>query len=314
MAPTILVAGATGNTGQSVVETLSGFLGTDNVLSGHRVVALTRSANGSAAQKLAELPGVEVIEKNWVEVTADWLRENEVVRAFVASVPHVGQFTDESTFLIAALRAGVKYVVRISTNAPIVRPDAVPFYARSHWALEALLSTPEFEPLQWTSLQPNAFSPLFLWTSAEFIKQYRKTGKQSTLRIVGSADAPVGIIDPYEIGIFAAHLLAQQDPTPHNKAKYVVNGPEDVSGRQIVKLVEQHIGTQVENVIFEDVTWADTFADNSPDPRHILLSIRASPEPLWQGLCSASTTSKQVLELAAPKSTPAEVLNRLLGE
>jgi hypothetical protein len=28
----------------------------------------------------------------------------------------------------------------------------------------------------------------------------------------------------------------------------------------------------------------------------------------WQGLCTASTTSKEVLELAVPKKTPADVL------
>ncbi|KAK5627476.1 hypothetical protein RRF57_003191 [Xylaria bambusicola] len=314
MAPTIVVAGATGNTGQNVVETLSILLEKGGTLSGYRIAALTRSSKGPIAQKLARLPGVEVIEQNWIDVTADWLRENEVVRAFVASVAQSSQFTEESAFLVAALRAGVKYVVRISTNPPNVRPDAVPFYARSHWAIETLLGTPEFEGLQWTSLQPNSFAPLYLQTSADFIKQYRNTGKQGILKLVASADAPVAIVDPHDIGVFAAHLLAQQDPTPHNKAKYVVNGPEDISGHQIVKLVEQHIGTKVENVVFKDLTWVDAIANYSQDPRQIVSSLKAFPEPLWQGLCSTSTTSKEVLELAAPKWTPAAVLQKMLEE
>ncbi|RWA10217.1 hypothetical protein EKO27_g4874 [Xylaria grammica] len=314
MAPAILIVGATGNTGRSTVEILSGFLKTSSVLSSHRIIALTRSSNGSVAQELAKLPGVEVIEKNWVEITPDWLRDNEVARAFIASQPQVAQFTEESTFLVAALQAAVKYVVRISTTAPNVRPDCVAFYARSHWALEQLLSSPEFEPLQWTSLQANSFSQLYLQTSAEFVKQYRRTGKQGTLRIVGSADAPLGIIDPYDVGVVAAHLLAQKDPTPHNKAKYILNGPEDISGHQVVEMVEQHIGTKVENVIFKDTTFADVYANNSPGPKNIILTLKASVEVIWQGLCSASTTSKQVLELAAPKITPAEVFKRMLEE
>ncbi|KAI1424762.1 hypothetical protein F5Y12DRAFT_715000 [Xylaria sp. FL1777] len=314
MAPTILIAGATGNTGQSVVETLSDFLQKNSVFSGHRIVALTRSSNSPVAKKLAQLPGVEVVEQNWVGINADWLRKYEVVRAFIAPVAQISQFVDESAFLVAALQAGVEYVVRISTTAPNVRPDAVPFHARAHWAIEALLSTPEFERLQWTSLQANSFSQTYLQSSAEFIKQYRRTGKQDTLRLAGSADAPVGIVDPGEVGVLAAHLLTQQDPTPHNKAKYIVNGPEDVSGREIVKLVEQHIGARVENVIFEDMTWVDFYAAHTPEPRHIILSLKASIEPLWKGLASTSTTSKQVLELAAPKRTPAEVLKRLLEE
>ncbi|KAI0517606.1 hypothetical protein F5B22DRAFT_111135 [Xylaria bambusicola] len=314
MAPTIVVAGATGNTGQHVVETLSILLEKGGALSGHRIAALTRSPKGPIAQKLAQLPGVEVIEQNWINVTANWLRENEVVRAFVAPVAQLSQFIEESGFLVAALQAGVKYVVRISTNTPNVRPDAVPFYARSHWAIETLLGTPEFEGLQWTSLQPNSFAPTYLQTTADFIKQYRNTGKQGILKLVASADAPVAIVDPYDIGVFVAHLLVQQDPTPHNKAKYVVNGPEDISGQQIVKLVEKHIDTKVENVIFKDLTWADAIADYSQDAKQTMLSLKAFPEPLWQGLCSTSTTSKEFLELAAPKWTPAAVLKRMLEE
>ncbi|KAI1753272.1 NAD(P)-binding protein [Xylaria castorea] len=312
MAPTILIAGATGNTGRSVVETLSNLRETSSVLSGHRIVALTRSADGPVAQSFTKLPGVEVIEKNWIEISAEWLRKNEVVRAFVASTPEPSQFTDETMFHIAALEAGVKYVVRISTTAPNVRPDCKAFYPRSHWAIETLLATPEFERLQWTSLQPNAFTQLYLGSAVALIKQYRSTGKQDTLRIIGSADAPVGIIDPYDIGVLAALLLAQQDPTPHNKAKYVLNGPEDISGSQIIKLVEQYIGVKVENVVFEDMSFVDSWAENSPGPKNIILSVKHGLEPLLKGLCSASTTSKEVLELAAPKRTPTEVLKSML--
>ncbi|KAI1297529.1 hypothetical protein F5Y03DRAFT_369576 [Xylaria venustula] len=312
MAPTILILGGTGNTGPSVVETLSGLLEKDSALKGHRIIALTRSANGAVAQKFAKLPGVEVIEKNWTEVTAEWLREHEVVKAFIASVPRVSQFIDESTFLVAALQAAVKYVVRISTFAPNVRPDAYPFYARAHWAIEALLSSPEFERLQWTSLQPNGFSTLTLQGPAEFIKEYRRTGKQGTLRLFMAADAPVGIIDPYEIGVLAARLLALQDPTPHNKGRYIISGPEDATGNSIVELVEKNIGTKVENVIFKDLSFVDAFAESSPDPTHIVLTIKKAAERQWLGEGRASSTSKEVLELAAPKNTPADVLKRLL--
>ncbi|KAI0403409.1 hypothetical protein F4802DRAFT_296991 [Xylaria palmicola] len=312
MAPTILIAGATGNTGRTVVETLSKLRETSNVLSGHRIVALTRSSKGAAAQALAKLPGVEVVEQNWIEITPDWLRSNEVVRAFIASQPQASQFTEETSFHIAALEAGVKYVVRISTTAPNVRPDAVPFYARTHWAIETLLSTPEFERLQWTSLQPNSFTNVYLESAAALIKGYRKTGKQDTLRIFSSKDAPVAIIDPYDVGVFAATLLAQEDTTPHNKARYVLNGPEDLTGDQLVKLVEQHIGTKVENVSFEDSSFVDYLAGIMPDPRNITMTIKKSSEPLIKGLCSVSSTSKEVLELAPPTRTPAAVLESML--
>ncbi|OAA43099.1 NAD(P)-binding domain protein [Metarhizium rileyi] len=55
MAPAILVAGATGNAGRDVVETLS-------ALFPPKVLALTRDASGTVAQHLAALHGVQVVE------------------------------------------------------------------------------------------------------------------------------------------------------------------------------------------------------------------------------------------------------------
>jgi len=303
MTPTILVVGATGNTGRSVVQTLSKLLSTSSTLSGHRILALTRSSNGAVAKKLAELPGVEVAEQNWVEITADWLRQHGVVRAFIASHNQPNQFAEESTFHLAALHAGVEYVVRISTTAANVRPDYPAYYPRSHWAIEALLSSPEFAGLQWTSLQPNIFYNFYIASAVELVKNYRKTGEQDTLKLIASKDAPVGVVDADDVGTLAAHLLAEKDVSRHNKAKYVVNGPEDITGQQIVKMVEDHIGTQVKDVVYKDVSFIDYMAAQSSESSNVIRSIRHAPETAWAGECTASTTSKEVLELAAPKGT-----------
>ncbi|OGM49577.1 NmrA-like family protein [Aspergillus bombycis] len=316
MAPTILIIGATGNTGRSVTEALPKLLQTTKTLSDHRVIGLTRSLDNPIAKQLAKVPGVEIIEQNWVEITADWLREHEVVRAFIASYNAPSQFAEESTFHVAALKAGVKYVVRISTAAANVRPDCDAYYPRTHWAIEALLSSPEFSNLHWTSLQANSFSTFYLSTAAEFVKQYRKTGTQDTLKLMASKDAPVGIVDPDEIGLFAALLLSQDDTTVHNKAKYVLNGPEDVTGAQIVDMVEQHIGTKVQHVSYEDMSFVDSFVDpgslGAQQSKNVILSIKYALVTSWEGKSMASTTSKEVLELAAPKRTPADVLRTLL--
>ncbi|KAH8767302.1 hypothetical protein F5883DRAFT_554765 [Diaporthe sp. PMI_573] len=315
MAPTILVVGATGNTGRGVVETLPKLLGSGSALSGHRIIALTRSLDNPTAQRFATLPGVVVLEKNWVHITAEWLREHEVVRVFIASHNQPNQFPDESTFHVAALKAGVKYVVRISTTAANVSPDNDAYYPRQHWAIEALLSSPEFRALQWTSLQPNVFSTFVLSPAAQLIKNYRKTGQQETLRLMASQDAPVGIVEAHDVGVLAAHLLSQEDTTVHNNAKYVINGPEDITGEQIVKMVEERIGTKLQSVSYKDVSFIDTMANSVPEgERHLILSIKYAPVTAWEGKCTASTTSKQVLELAASTRTPAEVLEALLAE
>ncbi|RMI89611.1 hypothetical protein CDV36_016653 [Fusarium kuroshium] len=123
MAPTILVVGATGNTGRGVVETLSELLKT-TPFSSHKILALTRSSSGAAAQLLARLPNVELVEQNWVEITLAWLRQHNVERAFIASHNQPNQFAEESTFHLATLQAGVQYVVRISTTAANIRPES----------------------------------------------------------------------------------------------------------------------------------------------------------------------------------------------
>lgn len=316
MAPTILIVGATGNTGRSVTETLPKLLQTSNVLSNHRVIGLTRSLDSPVAKQLAKLPGVEMIEQNWVEITADWLREHEVVRAFIASHNEPNQFAEESTFHLAALKAGVKYVVRISTTAANVRPDCDAYYPRSHWAIEALLSSPEFSEMHWTSLQSNVFSQFYLSSAAELIKQYRKTGEQGTLRLLASKDAPVGIIDSDDVGALAASLLSENNPAIYNKAKYVLNGPEDITGSQIVNMVEQHTGTKVTDVSYKDTSIVDLLYEHkfaaAHESKNVVMSIKHALETAWEGKCTSSTTSKEVLELAAPKHTSADVLKTLL--
>ncbi|PYH41309.1 NmrA-like family protein [Aspergillus saccharolyticus JOP 1030-1] len=318
MAPTILIAGATGNTGRSVIETLSKLLPTSKTLSHHRILALTRAASSPTAQQLATFPGVEVVEQNWVDITADWLKHHEVVRAFIASHNKPNQFAEESTFHLAALQAGVQYVVRISTTAANVRPDCGAYYARTHWAIETLLSSPAFGRLQWTSLQPNIFSSFYLGPAAEFIKKYRLTGEQGTLRLMASKEAPVAAIDSDEVGIFAARLLSQDNPAPHHQAKYVLNGPEDITGEQVVGLVEQIIGVPIKSVSYKDLSGLDAFLAQEymggQQSRNVVWSIKHAPETAWAGECTASTTSKEVLELAAPQRTPAQVLQSLLKD
>ena len=312
MTPTILVVGATGNTGRGVVETLPKLLKASKTLSNHRILSLTRTKDSAVAQQLAKLPGVEVAEQNWTEITVDWLRQNDVKRAFIAPHNQPNQFAEESTFHVNALNAGVEYVVRISTTAANVHPNFKAYYPRSHWAIEAMLGTPEFNNLQWTSLQPNVWLSMVLGPFAEYIQQYHKTGKPAKLSTFLAADAPVAPVHAPEVGVFAAHLLAQDDITSHNKARYVLNGPEDINGQSLVKLAEEHTGTKVEDVAFKDLSFVDYMAANSEESKNVISSIKYAPITGWDGECTASTTSKEVLEIAPPKLTATEVLQSML--
>jgi len=311
MAPTILIVGATGNTGRGVVETLPKLIGGTS-LSSHRILALTRNTDGATAQALAKLPGVELVQQNWVEIDEHWLRDHEVERVFIASHNLPSHFAEEGQFLVNALRAKVAYVVRISTTAANVHPDFPGYYPRTHWAIETMLAQPEFKALQWTSLQPNGFASMLLTPTAEFIKSFRKTGKQSgPVRIMIDASTPTAIVDSHDVGIVAAHLLAQDDTARHDHARYVVNGPEDVTGEQIVALAEKLIGEKVQDVRFKDTSVVDQLLEGTKESRNVIGSIRFAPTTSWAGMAGTDTGSKEVVELYAPKRTAKEVLEQL---
>ncbi|KAL4907212.1 hypothetical protein BDW74DRAFT_189736 [Aspergillus multicolor] len=320
--PTILIIGATGNTGRGVTATLPSLLksSTDKDSVNYRILAVTRSLNSPASRTLAAIPNIEVIEHTWQEITSSWLRSQNVQRIFIA--PHNGTnaFAEESSLLVGALTAGVQYIVRISTNAPNVRADSPVYYARTHWAIESLLGSREFRMgrLHWTSLQPNGFAPLVLFPAAAYINEFQSEGSQQylkPLKLLLNEDVGAGIIDPFEVGVFAAHLLVSQDTERHNGRKYVLNGPEDVSGEDIVKLVEEVIGESVdrEKVVYRDMSIVDgILAATTSESRHVVGSIRHAMEASWAGECKAVTTSMEVLEIAAPKRTARDVLMEMV--
>ncbi|RMY68110.1 hypothetical protein D0863_07339 [Hortaea werneckii] len=300
MAPSILIVGATGNTGRGAAHDLPGLLQATQRFSKHRVLALTRNIDSPVAQQLAQILG------------------HQVERAFIAAHNEPNQFAEESAFHVAALDAGVEYVVRISTTAAAVRPDFRSYYPRAHWAIEAMLGSTEFGALKWTSLQPNAFSTGYLAPAAQHIKHYKRTGEQPPLSLMMAKDAPVAPNDPSEVGAFAARLLALDDPSPHNRAKYVLNGPEDITGEQMVHLIEQHIGTKVDNVVYQDISFIDGLVASGfggpGQSKTVMASIKYGLMTMWEGSCNAATTSKEVKELGPPKRTPSDVLETLLDD
>ena len=123
----------------------------------------------------------------------------------------------------------------------------------------------------------------------------------------------MGIIDAGDVGVFAATLLLQEDTAAHHGMKYVLNAPEDICGRQIVDMVEKEICEKVGDVRFRDVEFIEQMAEaEQTETKSVIRSIRYAPETAWEGKCSASTTSREVLELAAPRRTLEEVWREML--
>jgi uncharacterized protein YbjT (DUF2867 family) len=126
-------------------------------------------------------------------------------------------------------------------------------------------------------------------------------------------NTPTAIIHPDDVGNFAAHLLLTKDSAIHNKAKYVLNGPGDVTGAQIVELAEQAIGSRVENVSYKDLSFIDDMAAQSKQSKNVILSVRYAPEVYWAGKTTTSTTSREMLEIAPPTRTLVDTWKEVLG-
>ncbi|CAF0876499.1 unnamed protein product [Adineta steineri] len=150
----ILVVGATGNTGSSVVKHLSELISNSSSSSldqqPWQIIALTRDANSTASKQLSQLDHVEVKEKDWTTIDSTWLIETKISRVYLAphNLPH--QFNDESKFIVECKLAKINYLVKLSTNIHYVTPDNPVYYGRAHWAAEHLLEQNEFKQLNWT--------------------------------------------------------------------------------------------------------------------------------------------------------------------
>lgn len=296
--PSILVVGATGNTGGGVLQHLTEALPKSERFSTYRIIGLTRDTNGSKAKELAKLPRVDMIAQDWTLINADWLKKHEIERVFIASHNGVSHFTDESLFLNYALEAAVKYVVRISTTPTNIGPATPVFYARNHWAIETMLEQPEFKALQWTSLQPNVFIAQFIPEAKDWVSTFKKDGSKKPYKLMLDGDSKAAPIDPTEVGLIAGKLLALEDVTLHTSQKYCLNGPQNATGKEITKVIEKHAGTTVDDVTYRDTSFIK-YARSAGTPESVLASLALAPMRAYEGQTSveAMPTSPAILKL-----------------
>lgn len=189
--------------------------------------------------------------------------------------------------------------------------DCPAFYPRAHWAIESLLGQPEYQDYHWSSLQPNVFTTQVLAPALGFIKEQKRTGKQGPLSLILDRDSPNAMIDAYDVGVFAAHLLAKEDTEKHNKAKYVLTGPEDITGEEVMKLVEGLIGEAVKDVRYKDFAVVDAWAESMPEQRTLIRAIGRAGGAIWGG-SALKTRSEEVPTIYTPSRTTEQVLKEMV--
>ncbi|MCP2259999.1 Uncharacterized conserved protein YbjT, contains NAD(P)-binding and DUF2867 domains [Streptoalloteichus tenebrarius] len=212
---TILVTGATGNTGRPLVRLLREH--------GARVRAASRSAT--------PVEGGDHVRFDWADPSthADVLRD---VRRIYLVAP-VGVADPEPLvrpFLTAARGEGVERVVLLSSSA--VR-EGDPLLGQIHRLVRTMFP-------EWTVLRPS-------WFMRNIVGDHPVAhGIRTEGRIItATGDGRVGFVDAADIAAVAARALL--DDAPHN-TEHLITGPEALSYREVAALVSELTGRAVEHV------------------------------------------------------------------
>jgi uncharacterized protein YbjT (DUF2867 family) len=217
---TIAVVGATGNTGRAVVKELRS-LGRNPVAVVRNVDKAREVLGADANIAVAELTDKAALEKAFAGVTS----------VFVVTGHNPGMVEQQNNVLDAALKAGVKYLVRVSGGAAVAYPDTPSVVGRGHLAIEQRLKD---SGIGWVILKPGLFMQNIFGQAAGI-----KDGK-----LVGTAppDAALAFIDVRDTGAVGARILL--DPAPHAGKTYEFTGMS-VTFPQIAEALGQVLGKKI---------------------------------------------------------------------
>jgi len=218
---TIVVIGATGNTGRAVVKELKAL--------GQDPIAVVRNPD-----KAREVLGADV--KTAVADLADKAALEKALKGtdavFLTTGVNPQLLAQNNNVLDAALQAGVKNLVRLSAGRAVVGPDSLAPAGRDHHTFDQRLRGSK---IGWVILRPGLFMQNVLGQAAaikndsRFVMPYKP-------------DFRLALIDVRDTGAVAARILI--DPKPHLGKEYEFTGAmtsfgefadvlSDVLGRKI---------------------------------------------------------------------------------
>lgn len=243
--PKILITGATGRPGGATVRAFA--------RAGTPVRALVRDAGRAAG--LAALPGVELAvgDMLWPETLERAL--DGVERALMISSAGPAMLETQATFIDAAVRAGVRHLVKLGgdDNQPGFDPERFRS-ARSHQQIQRYL---EASGLPWTTLAPSQFMQVYLEEAADIAG-----AGELRLPMGGTALAPIDVED---IGAIAHAVLTTSG---HEGRTYPMTGPESLTMAQVADRIAAGTGRPVRYVdVAPETKRAEWLAAGYPPPR-----------------------------------------------
>jgi uncharacterized protein YbjT (DUF2867 family) len=243
---TVLVTGATGNTGAPLVELLAG--------RGTAVRAMVRTEDGATRLRgeYAARYGTGAVEV----VVADFERPDQladalkdVAAAYLVTPSSERAQAQQERFVELAVEAGVTHVVKLSQLAA---DESSPVrYLRYHAAVERRIRE---LGLDYTFLRPNLFFQGLLAMGA-------------SVRDQGRIFAPIGearisAIDVRDIAAVAAAALTEPG---HRGATYTLTGPEGVTHTEIAAALTAATGREVEFIDVPPAAFAEQLRGVLPD-------------------------------------------------
>jgi NAD(P)H dehydrogenase (quinone) len=198
---TIAVVGATGNTGRAVVKELKAL--------GAEPIAVVRNADkarevlgADTKIAIAELTDKAALEKALAGIES----------VFVVTGHNPDMVEQQNNVLDAAIKAGAKYLVRVSGGPAVAFPGTPSVVGQGHLAIEERLKG---SGIGWVILKPGLFMQNMFGQAA---------GIKNDGKLVGTAAPNLGVayIDVRDTGAVGARVLI--DPAPHAGKTYEFTG------------------------------------------------------------------------------------------
>jgi uncharacterized protein YbjT (DUF2867 family) len=244
----IAVVGATGNTGRALVNELKQ-LGQNPVCVVRNPEKAREVLGPDAKTAVAELTDRAALEKALQGVQS----------VFVVTGHNPGMVEQQNNVLDAAMKAGAKYLVRVSGGRAVVVPDSESVIGRSHYAIEERLRD---SGIGWVILRPGLFMQNVL-TQAAAIKNDNK------MVMPFPKDLPVALTDVRDTGAVGARILI--DPTPHAGKTYEFTGKLTNYG-EFADVLSQVLGRTI------------TYVGVTPEQAEQAMKSRGMPDWLVQHL------------------------------
>ncbi|KAF2684382.1 NAD(P)-binding protein [Lentithecium fluviatile CBS 122367] len=240
MSKTIIVTGATGKQGGSVVQALRD--------SDFEILAVTRNANSPAAIKLANLSAnIKPLQGDLADASAIFerakmLTSNPIWGVYSVQAKPVGDPTVEATqgknLIDAAIAAGVQFFVYSSVDRGGAKsssdPTPVVHWANKHRIEKYLEDKAAGTQMRYTVLRPTGFMENI---SNDFAGKATATSWQLALK-----DKPMQLIATKDIGWFAANAFKHPED---NAGRYLSLAGASLTFDEANAIFKKRIGTDM---------------------------------------------------------------------